>query len=165
MQLPGSDQMAVKIAQASEANDPTAILLAEHEWLRGLLDEYHAPVSRGERLGEIHEAIEALKPHLDLHIRREEEVYFPAVEAFVLASGRGSTVDMYGEHDAIRIRLDELMVALNRQTNEGQAYGAFSRSLLAHFDNEEELVFVDAPDQLSQEARSEILKQFSALVD
>ena len=162
MQLAGTEELQAKVARAKEAVDPTAILLADHEWLRFLLDHYHAVIGQAERLGEIHEAIETLKPCLDLHIRREEEVYFPAVEPYVLASGRGSTIDMYGEHDAIRIRIDELLMAFGG-SNAAGAYSAFSRSLLNHFDNEEELVFADAPQQLSMDARKEILERFREL--
>ena len=163
MQLPGYDELRANVARANEAVDPTAILLADHEWLRFLLDYYHSLIGQADRLSETREAIETLRPRLELHIRREEEVYFPAVEPFVLASGRGSTVDMYGEHDAIRIRIDELLMALGSQSNAAKAYGAFSRSLLNHFDNEEELVFTDAPQQLSMEARAEILGGFRRL--
>ncbi len=165
MKLPGLDELEVEIAHANEAVDPTAILLAEHVWLRALLSGYHESVSKGERLAEIHSSIEALKPLLELHIKREEEVYFPAVEAFVLESGRGSTIDMYGEHDAIRIRIDELLMALGGASHAPAAFAAFSRSLLNHFDNEEELIFTDTPQRLSLVSRNQILAKFRALTD
>ncbi len=163
MVLPGLDQLEVTAAEATAANDPTAFLLAEHEWLRALLEAYRPAVARGEKLAEVHEAIRELKGRLDLHIRREEEAYFPAVEGFMAESGQGSTFDMYGEHDAIRIRLDELLIALDRQSMESHAYGAFSRSLLVHFENEEELIFAEAPAHLTEEARRQIIEKFADL--
>jgi hypothetical protein len=111
MALPGLEELEAKVRAATEALDPTAVLLADHEWLRALLDEYHSNAGNGEDLERLQLAIRELKPKLDLHIKREEEAYFPAVEAFVQALGRGSTVDMYGEHDAIHIRLDQLLTA------------------------------------------------------
>lgn len=161
--LPGLDELHEKISAATEAEDPTAILLADHEWLRNLLEVYRPQVRKGEQLGDVHTAVRELKPRLDLHIRREEEAYFPAVEDFMQESGQGSTFDMYGEHDAIRIRLEQLLVALDRQSGAGDAYSALSRSLLIHFENEEELIFADAPAHLSQAARREILAKFEAL--
>jgi hemerythrin-like domain-containing protein len=161
--LPGLKQLEATIAEATRAVDPTAVLLADHEWLRSLLEAHRPSVQRGEKLGEIHAATQALKPRLDLHIRREEQAYFPAVEESLRESGRGSTLDMYGEHDAIRIRLDELLVALDLGTGVADAYAAFSRSLLIHFENEEELVFSEAPAHLSERARRQILSQFEAL--
>ena len=161
--LPGLDALAKKTRTAMEDGDPTAILLADHEWLRDLLDEYRRRLDKPGSLAEVHAAILELKPRLELHIRREEEAYFPAVEDFMRESGQGSTFDMYGEHDAIRIRLDELLRALDQQSMESHAYGAFSRSLLIHFENEEELIIAEAPEHLTDAARRDILKQFEAI--
>jgi len=161
--LPGLDTLEAKTRIATQAEDPTAVLLADHEWLRGLLEEYRPLVNRGERLTEVHAAMFELRPRLELHIRREEEAYFPAVEEFMKESGQGSTFDMYGEHDAIKIRLGQLLTALDRQSGAADAYAALTRSLLVHFENEEELIFADAPAHLSDTARREVLRQFEAL--
>jgi hypothetical protein len=161
--LPGLELLVEKRRAFAEAGDPTAILLADHEWLRDLLDEYRAYVANPARLSEVHAAMLEVRPRLELHIRREEEAYFPAIEAFMQESGQGSTFDMYGEHDAIRIRIEELLVALDGQSGASRAYGAFARSLLIHFDNEEELIFSEAPKHLTEQARQEVITQFRAL--
>ncbi len=161
--LPGIEDLDAKLADAIAAADPTAFLLADHEWLRALLEEFRQLVARGEKVAEVHEGVRELKGRLDLHIRREEEAYFPAVEGFMAASGQGSTFDMYGEHDAIRIRLDELLIALDRQSMESHAYAAFSRSVLVHFENEEELIFAEAPSHLTEESRRQIIEKFAEL--
>jgi hypothetical protein len=161
--LPGLDVLETKARAASEAQDPTALLPADHDWLRDLLEIYRAQVRAGERLDEVHAAMRQLKPRLGLYVRREEEAYFPAIEKFLEESGQGSTFDMYGEHDAIKIRLEQLLIALGQRWSPSDAYAAFSRSLLIHFENEEELIFAEAPQHLSDEARREILRQFGAL--
>jgi hemerythrin-like domain-containing protein len=163
MTLPNLDDLAARSQAAKQALDPTALLLAEHEWLRSLLDYYRTPVRQNQSLGDVHAAILALKPRLDLHIRCEEDAYFPAVEEFMQESGQGSTFDMYGEHDAIRIRLEQLLTALGNGRSAADAYSAFSRSLTVHFENEEELIFAEAPAHLSEAARREILAKFDAL--
>jgi hemerythrin-like domain-containing protein len=163
MTLPGLEQLAAKTRVAIEATDPVAILLADHEWLRDVLEVYRAQIQRGEDLAEVHGAVRELKPRLDLHIRREEEAFFPAIETYMQESGRGSTFDMYGEHDAIRIRMDELLIALDQNVSTNAVFGAFARSILIHFENEEELIFAEAPEHLSRESRREILDKFTAL--
>jgi hemerythrin-like domain-containing protein len=163
--LPGLDALEEKTRIATLAEDPTAILLADHEWLRNLLEAYRLQVRKGEQLAEVHAAMQDLKPRLELHIRREEDAYFPAVEGFMQESGQGSTFDMYGEHDAIKIRLEQLLVALDRASGANDAYGALSRSLLIHFENEEELIFAEAPSHLSDVARRAVLQQFLSLED
>ena len=161
--LPGLDVLAEKTRLATAQADPTAILLADHEWLRDVLDEYRSVLATPGRLAEVHGAMTELKPRLELHIKREEDAYFPAVEGFMRESGQGSTFDMYGEHDAIRIRLDELLIALDRQSMEAHAYSAFARSLLVHFENEEELIFAEAPIHLTDSARQSVIEKFALL--
>jgi hemerythrin HHE cation binding domain-containing protein len=161
--LPGLESLEARLRTATEEQDPTAFLLADHDWLRDLVEEYRGPARRGERLDEIKAAMLDLKPRLDLHIRREEEAYFPAVEDWMRESGQGSTFDLYGEHDAIRIRFDQILTALDRRSDVAAAYGALARSLLIHFENEEELVFRDAPAHLSDEARRQVIEKFDAL--
>jgi hemerythrin-like domain-containing protein len=161
--LPGLDLLEAKTRAATQAEDPTAVLLADHDWLRDLLDEYRQLARRGERLAEVREAMLELQPRLELHIRREEEAYFPAVEEFMQEAGQGSTFDMYGEHDAIKIRLEQLLVALGRDSGAADAFGALARSLLIHFENEEELIFAEAPQHLTEQTRREVTRKFEAL--
>jgi iron-sulfur cluster repair protein YtfE (RIC family) len=161
--LPGLDDLAAKTSAATVAVDPTSFLLADHAWLRDVLETYRPLASAADHLDEVREAITDLKPLLDLHIRREEDAFFPAIEPFMIESGQGSIFDMYGEHDAIRIRLDQLLGALGQGVGAGSAYAAFSRSLLVHFENEEELIFAEASQHLSPGACGDILKRFDEL--
>jgi len=161
--LPGLETLEAKTRAATAAGDPTAVLLADHEWLRDVLEEYRPLARRGERLDEVQAAVQELKPRLELHIRREEEAYFPAIEEFMQETGQGSTFDMYGEHDAIKIRLEQLLRALDTGMDVGGSYAAFARSLLVHFENEEELIFAEAPAHLSEEACRQVLGLFEAL--
>lgn len=161
--LPGLSDLEEKTRDAIAATDPTAFLLAEHAWLRELLDAYRAQARSGEQPGEVLEAMREMQPMLELHIRYEEEAYFPAIEDLMQEAGQGSTFDMYGEHDAIKIRLEQLLAALEGRSGVAAAYGAFSRSLLVHFENEEELIFAEVPTRLSEDARRDVLQAFDAL--
>ncbi len=78
-------------------------------------------------------------------------------------AGQGSTVDMYGEHDAIHIRHDELLQALDTGGDIARAAANFRRSLTVHFDNEEELIFAEAPRWLPEEANRSILDKLRRL--
>jgi hypothetical protein len=161
--LPGLNELAAKTNAAAEAVDPTAYLLADHDWLRFVIDIYHGLAGiAAERTRVQADAAELLRL-LELHIRKEEEAYFPAIESVMEELGQGSTFDMYGEHDAIRIRFDELLTALAEGVGIGPAYGALSRSILIHFENEEELIFAEAPQHLSPEVRATILEHFAAI--
>jgi iron-sulfur cluster repair protein YtfE (RIC family) len=163
--LPGLYVLEEKTLAATNAEDPTALLLADHEWLRTVIEEYRVKVRSPELLAEVHKAMLELKPALELHIKREEEAYFPALEEYMQESGQGSTFDMYGEHDAIKIRMEQLLQALHQPAGARDAYSALARSLLVHFENEEELIFAEAPSHLTDEARRSILQLFSSLQD
>ncbi|HXF51602.1 MAG TPA: hemerythrin domain-containing protein [Dehalococcoidia bacterium] len=161
--LPGLDVLEAKRRAATEQEDPTAFLLADHEWLRDLLETYRSALKSEDRLDEVRAAMVELRPLLDVHIRLEEEAYFPAIEPLMKEIGQGSTFDMYGEHDAIRIRFDQLLEALERGNGAAAAYAALARSLLVHFENEEDLIFAEAPKHLTPEARREVLDKFDSI--
>jgi hypothetical protein len=166
MMLPGVEELSANTQQAMEALDPTAFLLADHVWLRAVLTAYRSLVRIDGERDAVREGMEELSVALDLHIRREEEVYFPAVEDVMVELGQGSTFDMYGEHDAIRIRLEELLKTLRDGVPGAvSAFGALSRSLLIHFENEEELIFAEVPERLSEETCRVILQGFIRLAE
>jgi hemerythrin HHE cation binding domain-containing protein len=165
MTLPGLDELATNTQKALNAVDPTEFLLAEHAWLRSVMSTYRTVIRDGECASLVAD-VEDLSAALELHIRREEEAYFPAVEDVMAELGQGSTFDMYGEHDAIRIRMGELLKTLAEgMPSAGSAFGAFSRSLLIHFENEEELIFAEVPEHLSDETRQDILQEFARLAE
>ena len=124
-----------------QANDPAALLIADHAWLRLVLDELQPLSHQAGRFIALRDDILELAPAIEAHIRLEEDAFFPAIEPIMRELGQGSTEDMYGEHDGIRIRIDELLRAFHSTEDVAQAYANFSRSLVVHFDNEEELIF------------------------
>lgn len=161
--LPGLDDLEAKTQAATRAADPTACLQADHDWLRAALEVYRPLARSDESLDEVQAAVLALKPRLELHILREEEAYFPALEEFMREAGQGSMFDMYGEHDMINIRLEQLLRALDTRSAVGGAYSEFARALSIHFENEEDLIFEEAPSHLTEEASRTVLDQFEAL--
>lgn len=163
MALPGLEELARRTAEAVTAEDPTAFLLADHDWQRQVLSALRGRAHDPAANAALHADLIELQQALELHIRREEEVYFPAVEPAMQAIGRGSTLDMYGEHDAIRIRTAELLQVLGGEAPAVDAFGALARALLIHFETEEELIFADVPPHLPAEARIAILEGFASL--
>lgn len=161
--LPGLPALDQAIAAAEAANDPAGLLLAEHEWLRQVLDELQPLSLQAGRFSQLREDILELAPVLDTHIKLEEDAFFPAIEPIMRRLGRGSTEDMYGEHDAIRIRIDELLAVFHTTGDVATAYANFVRSLVVHFENEEELIFADAPQHLDVPTRQQILEMFRNL--
>jgi len=152
--------------EATNAGDATGFLIAEHEWLRAALYDLRSMAETadadagaeafGAYLGEV-------SAQLDLHIRKEEEVFFLAIEPQMLEEGQGSTFDMYGEHDAIRIRRDELVAAVGKRAGIRGAFASFARSITVHFENEEELVFADAPGWITKEQGADLISKMQAL--
>ncbi len=163
MALPGLEELAAGTRAATEAIDPTGYLLSEHSWRRDVVEVYRKLAGLEAERARVQTDAAQLMRQLELHIRKEEDAYFPAIEPVMVELGQGSTFDMYGEHDAIRIRLDELTKALSEGSGVGSAYAAFARALLIHFDKEEDLIFVEAPQHLSEETCRTILEQFAMI--
>jgi len=161
--LPGYQDHETARLAAEEANDPAALLLADHAWLRLVIDELQPLSQQAGQFIQLRENVLELAPAIEAHIRQEEEAFFPAIEQIMRELGQGSTEDMLGEHDAIRIRIDELLKAFHTAADVGHAYANFARSLLVHFDNEEELIFEEAPKRLDWETRQQLLERFKPL--
>lgn len=161
MSLPGLEELAVEVAAAASSNDPTAYLLAEHAWVRDVLDDMRERVKDSGSLSS--DDIEQFGAMIDLHIRREEEAYFPLLEPIVQAMRIGTTEEMYGEHDAIRICMEGMQDSVARVSDLNSPLAALRRSLLVHFENEEELLFYEPAGRLTDDARREILAGFAAL--
>jgi len=142
--LPGSERHAAARAAAAEANDPAALLIADHEWLRLVVDELRPMSQQAGQFNALRDDILQLAAAIELHIRLEEDAFFPAIEPIIRKLGQGSTEDMYGEHDGIRIRIDELLRSFHLSGDVTHAYLNFVRSVVVHFDNEEELIFAKA---------------------
>ena len=162
MNLNNQEQLEKAQAESIAEGDATAFLMAEHDWLRSALLEMKATVGRKE-FEPLQASLSSISERLDLHIRKEEEVFFPAIEPQMLEAGQGSTFDMYGEHDAIRIRRDQLVRALASQADIAGSFAAFERSITIHFENEEDLIFADAPGWLTKEQGSDLIQKMQAL--
>jgi hemerythrin-like domain-containing protein len=147
----------LEIAVAND--DPTAVLLAEHAWLRSILAE----LDRGQRRDTsadrpgLRSQLEPLRGLLELHIRKEEDLYFPAVQSLLGVRGEQAIADMYGEHDAIRIRYDQFADALHAGQEVAHELSSLEKSLVVHFDNEEELIFEEVSGRLTRESGRELV--------
>lgn len=150
-------ERALGIAVSND--DPTAVLLAEHAWLRSILLELDKALRRDTSADRprLRSQLEPLRGLLELHIRREEDLYFPAVEPLLGSGGKEAIADMYGEHDAIRIRFDQFAEALHAGQEVAPALRGLEKSLVVHFDNEEELIFEEVAGRLTRESGRELV--------
>ncbi len=152
--------------QAARDGDPVGILMAEHEWLRSIIAETDRSLDEGASLGsqERREQQAVIWGHIDSHIRKEEEAVFPALDVAFADIGRTDvqSEDMYGEHDAIRMRYEQLQDVLDAGKEPDTAYRHLWRALTIHFDNEEEYLFYPGRHLLSGEPAAAIVKRMQS---
>jgi len=144
-------------------HDPIALLGADHEAMRTLLDGMTGVLSANPLdLDHVWQAAETLRIHLRRHEQCEEECLFPLIE------GMGPVQLVHQEH----LRLHDLMAAMDAametaSTAPDEASGAdlkrtveaVAYCLSGHFMKEERLVFPMAaamltPEQLTEAGRS-----------
>lgn len=160
--LPPLETLAERRCQTYANMDPTATLLVEHEWLEESLLVLRASARHGadavRRVFDIFSAV------LDVHIRKEEHAYFPALTAAYAVAGRNPSIidDMIGEHDGVNIRRDEVESALAGGRPLDRAAAAFAHALVVHFENEEGWVLEGAAALLGEGAAA-VVETFRAL--
>ncbi len=176
--------------------NPITNLLDEHviimEKLKPLRDAVDALAARGdaalaETLPVFNRIGKLMAGQLDLHRRKEDDVFFPAIER-IIGEHTGPTVVMRREHQDIHaqgVLLRETLRELNEEQHPAIEAGAERlRSLVAaggsaealrktgeeiiylldaHFGKEEEVLFPMARDLLDQEALAQIAEQFAEL--
>ena len=152
------EEFQAQSAAASAAGDPVALLLAEHEWLRSIIIETDKRLDGGLDLGseQYRQRQQVIWSIIDSHIHKEEDVVFPALDGLFAENERSDiqTETMYGEHDAIRIRFEDLQEVLDVGEDPRQAFRHLWKALTVHFDNEEQYIF--------EPARPLITRQFGA---
>ncbi len=142
---PGDD---ADMSAALAAEDPTALLRAEHRRLRADLRSLRDLVQSDAAGADVRarEALAALRERVSRHARIEEEVYLPGIEALLGDDAAATAEEAKGEHDGITIRASQLAEALAGSGERELALRHFERSLTIHFDNEEEQ-FLDVADR------------------
>ncbi len=158
------------------------ILVSEHRAvenvlaeLEGLIDDFLAnpevPDAAKQSLGNISDF---LARDLILHIRKENEGLFPALEKF-LPRQQGPIAVMLHEHEGItraHLGLREGVADLEQHPSTGGSAAARIRDngrrliqeLRAHLFKEEQVLFPFAEARLSEQEDRDIVKKFEALV-
>ncbi|GBD13720.1 hypothetical protein HRbin24_01759 [bacterium HR24] len=158
--------LAARRLAAYRAGDATGILMADHDWLRPALAELRSRARDGADASVLQRLAGAVWEVVDGHSRVEEEVYFPAVDRLLAEAGRPNpmVMAMAAEHDALPDRHRRLVEALAAGKDPLPAIDAFSRALLIHFDNEEDLVFEDAREALQGEEGRRLAQAMAAFL-
>ena len=141
-----------EFGRAAATGDPTGILLADHNWIRTVLDELTRrmtadPSSIREPLSDLRH----MAKMLDTHIRQEEDVYFPEVRPLVSDRARTWIAAAFPEHEVIRMTEDDFLEAIERRRDLVTDFRAFHSALVQHLDNEEEFIFPEVTANLNEE--------------
>jgi hemerythrin-like domain-containing protein len=142
-----------EMSDAAAAGDPTAMLMADHNWIRTIFDEMTRRMANDQSsIAELLPGLKEMATALDVHIRQEEDVYFPAVKPRV--SGRAKTwiAAAFPEHEVIRMTEDDFLDAVERRRDLTTDFRSFHSALIQHLDNEEEFIFPEVTANLDHEA-------------
>ena len=175
--------------------DPITHLLQEHKAIMAQVDDLREAVEQLTRHGEsalpktlpvFHQISQMMAGQLDLHRRKEDDVFFPAVEAFI--GMHGPTDVMRQEHRDIHaqgVLLRETLRELNKEQHPAIEAGAEKlRELVAngsnaealrrtgeeiiylldaHFAKEENILFPIVRELLDATVLNDISRQFEAM--
>lgn len=156
--------------------DPIDSLLDEHARIMACLAPLRAvvhqiaergPAAMPDVLPVVRDVVPAVAMDLLAHSQREDEAFFPVVEA-AFGGQFGPTAVMRAEHDALDESIERLQVML-ADTNPrwgindlGDWCGRLIHLIDAHFGKEEHVVFPMARQALSPEALRQIAEALAA---
>ncbi len=111
------------------------VLDSERKALKAVLEK---PVGLKDLRVHLLQILRSLEPRMKLHLRREEEVLFPAFE-HLLGGGSGVLTLLKDQHDELRALLDKLSELLwDRESSSWQNIAETGESLIALLETHEE---------------------------
>lgn len=154
---------------STEFSPATLHLMEEHERFRAKMMYWKKALDdlgEQERLRTLHEIVEFLDRDIELHARKEDEAYFPALEPY------HSTVLMYEAHELIREETTSFKTAL-RAWEKGEVDYSKVRSSLErvftllqdHFGEEELVYFPVAEEKLSEAEKAEVWGKMQEIIN
>lgn len=150
--------------EASTAGDPTAMLVADHNWIRTIFDEMTRRMAADQSsIAELLPGLKEMAAALEVHIRQEEDIYFPAVKPLVSDRARTWIAAAFPEHEVIRMTEDDFLDAVERRKDLDTDFRSFQSALIQHLDNEEEFIFPEVTANLDREAARGVALQMQRL--
>ncbi len=143
-------------AKRCQFHNVTEYLAWDHDAQEDLLLETRDAADRGD-LASASSRYDAYERGLQRHMRLEERILFPLIEA-VVPSVAGVVLDMRQEHGVVRRRLEAMRKALIAGDLDDfrRSYEALGWVLLAHEAREEKLLYPVLDRSLSPEQRADL---------
>lgn len=153
-----------EMTQATHAEDPTAMLVADHNWLRTIFDEMTRRMTSDQStIGELLPGLKDMAMVLDVHIRQEEDIYFPEVKPLVSDRARTWIAAAFPEHEVIRMTKGDFLDSVERRKDLTTDFRSFHSALIQHLDNEEEFIFPEVVANLDNAAARGLAREMQRL--
>lgn len=139
-----------------------AVLDGEHAHLSQLFERACDACEQG-LLAEAWLALGAFRRELLRHMRMEEDLVFPTFEICTGLPTAGPTGTMRAEHEDIRCRLEQLVLALEEGHETSELQLSLGRMLAAHGRKEQALLYPALDRLLSAEEEAALVERLRAL--
>jgi iron-sulfur cluster repair protein YtfE (RIC family) len=135
--------------EAEQDTHAIGLLMAEHEHIREIAAELRRP-AQGRR-EERRSLFQELFSSLEVHMRVEEEILYPAIHAESDREGREQLWDALEEHRLMRAVVDEMRGIPVEEARWEERLLILIEKIERHFRKEEESIFPDAEVLLEEE--------------
>jgi hemerythrin-like domain-containing protein len=153
-----------EIGKAAASENPTGMLVADHNWLRTIFDDLtRRMVADQSSIAELLPGLKDVAKALDVHIHQEEDIYFPAVKPLVSDRAKTWIAAAFPEHEVIRMTEDDFLEAVERGRNLTTDFRSFHSALIQHLDNEEEHIFPEVAANLDDETARGLARAMQGL--
>lgn len=154
---------------------PTHFLRHEHRVIGQALRALEGmclKLQSGEEIPEaaLSQLLDFIWSYADLfHHRREEDVFFPALEKYLLSASKNPLGFIYHEHEVERkllLRLGEEAEAFRKGTPESrqrliETASSYRDHLVRHMQHEDSILFILAEEMLDDQAKDELCQVLS----
>jgi hemerythrin superfamily protein len=138
--------------------DPTQLLKRQHRQVESLFKKLHKAEDAGER----RELVEQIRNNLALHMRLEEEIFYPAVRQVETKKAGEMVLEAYEEHHVAKLALAELP-NVDPDDERFDAKVTVLEELIQHHVEEEEKEMFKLAKRLGREELGAIGEQMNAL--
>jgi iron-sulfur cluster repair protein YtfE (RIC family) len=139
------------------------IFSADHAKLRKLIQDVQAALAHPEKLEEV---FLKLQKETRAHLRKEDEVYYPHVDAGKKISDRELMHTLRNDHAAVVFALESLAIRLRKKVPVSEwkvKFETMINVLLPHFDHEEKVLFPEVERVLPPAELKMLLDKVQAL--
>ncbi len=138
-----------------KVTDPIDLILADHEKMRGLFDEFEGATNKRSKARIAREIV----LELDVHAGIEEEIYYPAVEEALAEEDKETIAEAEEEHHVVHFLIGELRAMAVDDEHFDAKMTVLIENVRHHMEEEEQEMLPKSREVIDDDERASLGEQ------